>query len=170
MPEQNTTDWSSPSSDGADEQPTERASGQAGRTEYRRQVPHITQEPIDDIETEYEYVMPNRYGTADQATGTQHRHMGVATSEPEYLPRTGPQVRQRTGQEPVAQGGNKHAAGRQGGRKGDSLDYRYLETPRSGKSIFISREERRRKRNQKIAAVVAVAAVIVIVVCLVVLL
>lgn len=166
MSEQNTSGRSSPSSAGTDARPTERSSGQTGRTEYRRQVPHITQEPIDDIETEY--VMPNRYAAADQTSGTQHKHMGVATSEPEYLPRTGPQVRQRTEQETLTQGGGRHTAGRQSGRKGDSLDYRYLETPRSGKSIFISREERRRKRNRRIAAVVAVAAVVVIVVCLVV--
>lgn len=165
MNEQNASNRGSTPSDGTDARTSNRPSVQNERSEYRRQVPHITQEPIDDVETEY--VMPNRYTTVDQAASSSHKHMGVATSEPEYLPRTGPQVRER---QDVAGTPTQERGGRHTAKQADSLNYnRYLETPKSGRSIFISPKERRRRRNQKIAAVVAVVAVIVIVVVLIVL-
>ena len=181
MSEQDTTNRTSPSTDGfssgfpddfAAEQQDHGSADQmprTERTEYHRQTPHITQEPIDDIDTEY--VMPNRYTTVDQASASHHKHMGVASSEPEYLPRTGPQVRERQGQAQdqgaTQDGSAKHF--NNSGKQSGTPDYsRYLETPKSGRSIFISPKERRRKRNQKIAAVVAVAAVVVIVVLIIV--
>ena len=121
------------------------------RAPYHRH--HISQEPIDDVEPDY--VMPNRYTTVDQAT-SQRKHMGVASNDPDYLPRTGPKVNPRPSEPP------RQAAGQKKG----TLNYdRYLEMPKSGKSIFTSRQRRRQKRiHQAIGVAVAAAVVILIIV------
>lgn len=58
----------------------------AAKAPYRRQTPHITQSPIDDVEPSY--VTRERYVTLEQARGGR-KHMGTATSDPQYLSPTG---------------------------------------------------------------------------------
>ena len=59
---------------------------------FQRQSPHVTQTPIDDVEPQY--VTRERYVTLEQAQGQgRRRHMGVATSNPSYLPKTEMQMR-----------------------------------------------------------------------------
>ena len=57
-----------------------------GAIPYQRTRPHITQEPIADDPTRY--VTRERYATLEQTR--PRRHMGVATSDPQYLPVTEP--------------------------------------------------------------------------------
>lgn len=122
------------------------------QTTYRRQTPHISQEPIDDVEPQY--VTRERYQTLEQARGNR-RHMGTATSDPDYLTPVNNGARGRA-KAPVATGQQK------------TLHYeRYLQTPKGGKSIFVSRQERARKRNRRIL-IGLVALIVVVVVILVV--
>ena len=128
------------------------------QTPYQRQTPHISQEPIDDIPTEY--VMPNRYTTVEQASA-QHgrRNMGVASNDPDYLPRTPDPSRGAT---------DAPTKVKQPKTSASAFNYdRYLQTPKSGKSIFTSRQRRRKKRIHQAAIVAAVAAVIAIVIALI---
>ena len=123
------------------------------QTPYQRQTLHISQEPIDDIPTEY--VMPERYTTVDRARAQQgtRRHMGVASSDPEYMSYTS-----GTGNE--TEEGQPPRKVKQPKTHASSFNYdRYLQTPTSGKSIFTSREMRRRRRVQRVF-VICVAALI----------
>lgn len=180
------------------------------RQPYRRQVRHITQEPINDIEPRY--VTLNRYETLEQRqrrqpfhtmqgrsgasaeaarsahpastgsltesagptgpaadaaayggaadtgslsagargarrdrtapyprSGADHKHMGVATSDPSYMPAAEP-------------------AHRAGGAGAAPINYsRYLETPKPGKTIFAGRG--RRKSPARFIPVIAVALI-----------
>ena len=126
---------------------------------YQRQTPHISQEPIDDIPTEY--VMPNRYTTVDQA-GAQRgrRNMGVASNDPDYLPRTPGLVRDDADAAPGKVKQPKTNA------SGFNNYDRYLQTPKSGKSIFTSRQRRRQKHLHQAAAVAVVAVAIVLIILL----
>lgn len=120
----------------------------AAKSFYRHQTPHITQAPIDDVEPNY--VTRDRYVTLEQARGSR-KHMGTATSDPQYL--------SPTGYEKGGRFSPSETGGRDKGRS--SMHYgRYLQTPKPGKSIFISRQERARKRNRRLilAAIIVVAA------------
>ena len=119
----------------------------ATKAPYRRQTPHITQAPINDVEPNY--VTRDRYVTLDQARGGR-KHMGTATSDPQYL--------SPTGYEKNGRFSPNEAKGRDNGRSAVH-DERYLQTPKPGKSIFISRQERARKRNRRLI----LAAIIVVV-------
>lgn len=122
--------------------------------------PHISQEPINDAEPEY--VTRNRYQTLEDAQ-TGRKHMGVASGDPVYLkdaplsknsainddPTKTPKTRQQRGPRPKQT--LTHSA-------------RYLETPKQGKSIFVSSSKRRKQHRLTILlliiAVIAVALVI----------
>ena len=122
--------------------------------------PHISQEPINDPEPEY--VTRNRYQTLEDAQ-TGRKHMGVASGDPVYLkdaplsknsaitddPTSAPVTRQQRGPRPKQT--LTHSA-------------RYLETPKQGKSIFVSSSKRRKQHRLQLAfliiAIVAIAMVI----------
>ena len=131
------------------------ADPQSQRSPYHR--PHISQEPIDDIPTEY--VMPNRYTTVEQASAPHgRRNMGVASNDPDYLPRT---------PGPARDGSEAPTKVRQPKTSASAFTYdRYLQTPKSGKSIFTSRQRRRQKRLHRVVAVAAVAAVVALIIAL----
>lgn len=118
--------------------------------------PHISQEPINDAEPEY--VTRNRYQTLEDAQ-TGRKHMGVASSDPVYLkdaplsknsaiidePTKTPITRQQRGPRPKQT--LTHSA-------------RYLETPKQGKSIFVSSSKRRKQhRLQLLLLIIVVIAV-----------
>lgn len=122
--------------------------------------PHISQDPIDDAEPEY--VTRNRYQTLEESQSGR-RHMGVASSDPVYL-KDAPLSKnsacnQEQTQTPVKQQ-------QRGPRPKQTLTHsaRYLETPKQGKSIFISSNRRRKQHRHQIAlliiAIVAIAMVI----------
>lgn len=136
-----------------------RTTQQAGRVPYRRHVPHVTQAPIDDIEPEY--VMPERYTTVAQAGAARRHHMGVATSDPQYLPPTGNEERETRIRQPHGTRTGVPTALPQ--KQGGKLHYdRYLQTPKNSRSIFASRRERQRA-HVKTVLFVLIALVIVLV-------
>ena len=121
---------------------------------------HISQDPIDDAEPEY--VTRNRYQTLEESQSGR-RHMGVASSDPVYL-KDAPLSKnsacsQEQTQTPVKQQ-------QRGPRPKQTLTHsaRYLETPKQGKSIFISSSGRRKQHRLQIAlliiAIVGIAMVI----------
>lgn len=126
------------------------------RVPFERRSPHISQEPIDDTGTDYATI--DRYSTLEQRQGGR-KHMGTASSDPEYLPPTRGRSRRREhdageGPKPGSTGSLTPCTG--------SLHYdRYLQLPNPGKSIFTSRQDRRRRRAQ-----LALAALIVLSVAL----
>lgn len=122
--------------------------------------PHISQDPIDDAEPEY--ITRNRYQTLEESQSGR-RHMGVASSDPVYL-KDAPLSKnsacsQEQTQTPVKQQ-------QRGPRPKQTLTHsaRYLETPKQGKSIFISSSKRRKQHRLQIAlliiAIVAIAMAI----------
>ena len=122
--------------------------------------PHISQDPIDDAEPEY--ITRNRYQTLEESQSGR-RHMGVASSDPVYL-KDAPLSKnsacsQEQTQTPVKQQ-------QRGPRPKQTLTHsaRYLETPKQGKSIFISSSRRRKQHRLQIAlliiAIVAIAMAI----------
>lgn len=122
--------------------------------------PHISQDPIDDAEPEY--ITRNRYQTLEESQSGR-RHMGVASSDPVYL-KDAPLSKnsacsQEQTQTPVKQQ-------QRGPRPKQTLTHsaRYLETPKQGKSIFISSSRRRKQHRLQIAlliiAIVALAMAI----------
>lgn len=124
---------------------------QAPRQPYRHHAAHITQDPIVDDGISYQHA-PDPRGAA---TVPGRRHMGTATSDPQYLPPT-----DRRGQRPASAAGG--AGPRGTGERRAQLHYeRYLETPKPGKSIFTSRYERSRRRSARLVIVVLVLAVLV---------
>ena len=91
------------------------------------------------------------------------KHMGVATSDPDYLPRTDihgyapamdPATRARLREQRGTSPAHQPA-------QGAPLHYeRYLTTPKKGHAIFTSRQERARKRAQLLLAILIVAAIV----------
>ena len=138
--------------------PTQKEKSTPQPTRFHR--PHISQEPINDPEPEY--VTRNRYQTLEDAQ-TGRKHMGVASGDPVYLkdaplsknsaitddPTSAPVTRQQRGPRPKQT--LTHSA-------------RYLETPKQGKSIFVSSSKRRKQHRLQLAfliiAIVAIAMVI----------
>ena len=102
----------------------------------------------------------------DERFRRARKHMGVATSDPEYLPPvpggdkgpgyippSSPTLRTRANERtPQAA---KKGSGKPGGLRYD----RYLSTPKRGKSIFTSQQARRRTHAQHILAVLIILAV-----------
>lgn len=134
---------------------------------YQRNTPHITQAPITDDNVSYQpRARDMRPDTAQQYTGQQasssgrRKHMGVATSDPQYLQPTGRAADTRQG---PAHPRHKNP----GDGEPQVLHYdRYLSTPSSRKTIFTARQDRSRKRV-KALLVIALIAVIAIVVWIV---
>ena len=122
--------------------------------------PHISQEPINDPEPEY--VTRNRYQTLEDAQ-TGRKHMGVASGDPVYLKDAPLSKNSATNDDPT-----KTPATRQqrGPRPKQTLTHsaRYLETPKQGKSIFVSSSKRRKQHRLQLLllllAAIAVALVI----------
>lgn len=93
------------------------------------------------------------------------KHMGVASSDPEYLSQTGPTghvppssptLRIRATERNAAHGSQPIKGGGQPGQ----LHYdRYLQQPKKGRSIFTSQQDRQRRRVQALLVVLIVAAV-----------
>ena len=125
------------------------AADNPSRAPYHAHSSHLTQEPIDDVPTEY--VTRERYVTLEQLHKPRHVHMGVAEGDPEYLPQP---ARGGKGQHPQATGQSER----------QKLHYdRYLELPKQGKSIF-TRREQARARTRRIIAAVAILIVVAVVV------
>ena len=96
--------------------------------------------------------------------GRSRKHMGVASSDPEYLPQT-----DSTGHVPPSSPTLRIRANERNGRaipsvKGSGqpgqLHYdRYLQKPKKGRSIFTSQQDRQRRRVQVLLAVLIIAAI-----------
>lgn len=122
--------------------------------------PHISQEPINDSEPEY--VTRNRYQTLED-TQTGRKHMGVASGDPVYLkdaplsknsaindnPTKTSKTRQQRGPRPKQT--LKHSA-------------RYLETPKQGKTIFVSSSKRRKQHRLQFLLLIIVIIVVALVI------
>lgn len=124
------------------------------RVPFEHCAPHITQEPIDDTAADYATI--DRYSTLEQRRGGR-RHMGTASSDPEYLPPARVRGRDRAGE-----GGEGPAPGSTDSlnRRSGSLHYdRYLQLPNSGKAIFTSRQNRRRRRTHVALGVLIVLSI-----------
>ena len=116
------------------------------RPSYRRTTPHITQPPIQDDSTRY--VTRERYTTLDQTP--RRRHMGTATSDPVYMPPLEP---------------DRHRPHGAGAPERSSLHYdRYLQTPKPGRSIFMSAQDRSRRRLKHLLLVLLVVVLVLLVV------
>lgn len=134
---------------------------------YQRATQHISQEPITDPDLLPRLSMPaapdnvsaparphstRRAAPGHAPQGGARKHMGVATSDPQYL-------------EPVA--GVPGAIGpahprhkNPGDGEPQTLHYdRYLSTPDSRKTIFTARQERSRKRTHALLVITLVFAV-----------
>lgn len=148
--------YSEPIGSSHDSSPANATTASGGSAPYRRATSHISQAPINDVETEY--VMPNRYTTVDQARPGR-RHMGVATSDPNYLkPANGGRINR----------GNLHDTDRSAKPRNGSLHYdRYLQTPKSGKSIFVSQQRRQRQRVQRFILIAAILLIVLLFIWLV---
>ena len=100
--------------------------------------PHISQEPINDPEPEY--VTRNRYQTLEDAQ-TGRKHMGVASGDPVYLKDAPLSKNSAASDEPMKASATHQ---QRGPRPKQTLTHsaRYLETPKQGKSIFVSSSKR----------------------------
>lgn len=136
---------------GAQPTPTQAPPQRERAAPYHHAAPHITQDPINDVEPVY--VTRERYETLDQVNARRH-HMGVATSDPDYLPPAGKRgLGTGPARQPNASSGKP------------SLHYdRYLEMPKPGKSIFTSRRERKQRRAHRIILIIALLAFILAIV------
>lgn len=105
--------------------------------------------------------------------GSHRRHMGTATSDPQYLPLTDDERRREaaiakeqqmraaiTGQDPAIEGDRPaHPVSREG-RPQLTHSARYLQTPKPGRSIFISRHDRRRQQIRLLITILIVAVIV----------
>lgn len=125
---------------------------------YRR--PHISQEPINDAEPEY--VTRNRYQTLEE-TQSSRRHMGIASSDPVYLKDAPLSKNSACNKEETPAPAGRH---QRGPRPKQTLTHsaRYLETPKQGKSIFVSSSRRRKQHRLQIALlIIAIAAIALVI-------
>lgn len=130
------------------------------RGEYHRATHHITQAPINDVEPHY--VTRERYQTLEEVQSGR-KHMGVATSDPTYLA-DAPLSKLSPQDEPLPAAERTRE---RGPRAKQTLTHssRYLQTPKPGRSIFISREVRRKQRTRRAILALFVLIVIVLIVC-----
>lgn len=122
--------------------------------------PHISQEPINDPEPEY--VTRNRYQTLEDAQ-TGRKHMGVASGDPVYLKDAPLSKNSAASEEPL----KTSAANQQRGpRPKQTLTHsaRYLETPKQGKSIFVSSSKRRKQHRLAILLLIIAAIAVALVI------
>lgn len=124
---------------------------------FRR--PHISQEPINDPEPEY--VTRNRYQTLEDAQ-TGRKHMGVASGDPVYLKDA-----------PLSKNSAIHDSTKtpitrqqRGSRPKQTLTHsaRYLETPKQGKTIFVSSSKRRKQHRLTILLMIIAAIAVALVI------
>lgn len=118
---------------------------QGARQPYRRQTPHISQEPINDMDSDYvtvDRMRRDRKPVQTTAPRTGRRHMGVAVGDVDYLHDEMP------GQE------ERNYA-------------KYLEMPTGKKSIFTARRERQRHLHLLLAGIAIAIIVLVIILVLV---
>lgn len=119
---------------------------------------------------------PNAFRTEEARGG--RRHMGVATSDPQYLPLTpqeqareramarGRQRSQNAGQQPDAHNAAPRPAHpmqtiQPGTHRSLQHSARYLSTPKPGKTIFKSRYEKRHRHAKAVLlAVLLIAAIL----------
>ena len=122
--------------------------------------PHISQEPIDDPEPEY--VTRNRYRTLED-TQTRRKNMGAASGNPVYL-KDAPLSKNSTDNDEPMRESVTHQP--RGPRPKQTLTHsaRYLETPKQGKSIFVSSSKRRKQHRLKILLLIITVIVIVVVI------
>ena len=122
--------------------------------------PHISQEPINDPEPEY--VTRNRYQTLED-TQTGRKHMGIASGDPVYLKDAPLSKNSAINAEPT----DAPAAREQRGpRPKQTLTHsaRYLETPKQGKSIFVSSRKRRKQHRLQLALLIIAAVAIALII------
>ncbi len=120
----------------------------APKAPYHRTVPHLSLAPITDESLS----MPPRQsaaGTPRTPGAPGRRHMGTATSDPQYLPQNGPAHPRRS---------------QPGDPSQQHLHYdRYLQTPTSKKTIFTARQERSRRRTLLAVVLILIVAVALLV-------
>lgn len=122
--------------------------------------PHISQEPIDD--TEPEYVTRNRYQTLEESQSGR-KHMGVAPNESAYL-KDAPLSKNSACNQEQAQTPAKQQRREPRPKQTLTNSARYLETPKQGKSIFISSSRRRKQHRLQIALlIIAIAAIALVI-------
>lgn len=136
------------------------------RVPYQRTVPHITQDPITDDTVTYQQrpqaaprpAVPQR--PAMQGARPGRKHMGVATSDPQYL--------QPTGRPQGVPNGPAHPRHKMPGDGEPQVLHsdRYLTMPSSRKSIFTARQNRARRRTRTLAALLVVVIIAVIAIIL----
>lgn len=144
----------------AQDRGTEQEASQQPQYMYHRPNPHITQAPIDDAEPSY--VTRERYQTLEEIQAGR-KHMGVATSDPNYLA-DAPLSKQPS--EPLdPQPTETHRPRGPRGKQTLTHSARYLQTPKPGRSIFMSRQMRRKQQTKRIIIALAALLVIVIIVC-----
>lgn len=122
--------------------------------------PHISQEPINDAEPEY--VTRNRYQTLEDAQ-TGRKHMGVASSDPVYLKDAPLSINSAINDDPTKTPKSRQ---QRGPRPKQTLTHsaRYLETPKQGKTIFVSSSKRRKQHRLTILLLIIVVVAIALVI------
>ena len=131
-----------------------------GWQRYSHRTPHRTQSPINDVDPTY--VTRERYQTLEQASQPR-KHMGVATSDPTYLA-DAPLSKQAEGKLSMTEQAVDRA--NRGPRPKQTLTHsaRYLQTPKPGRSIFISSQAKRKKTIRRLTAIGIIIIAIVVVV------
>lgn len=128
---------------------------------YSHHAPHRTQSPINDVEPTY--VTRERYQTLEQATQSR-KHMGVATSDPTYLAEAPLSKADPHAEAPTPQPIDR---ANRGPRPKQQLTHsaRYLQTPKPGRSIFISSQAKRKRtiRRATVAGIILIVVVLVVV-------
>lgn len=133
---------------------------QPARPEYHRANPHVTQAPIDDIEPSY--VTRERYQTLEEVQAGRKR-MGVATSDPTYLAEAPLSKLPKDGNQPKP----ADRGAERGPRAKQTLTHsaRYLQTPKPGRSIFMSRQMRRKQQTRRMIFALGILLIMVLIVC-----
>ena len=135
------------------------AQGPHANAPYRRTTRHITQDPITDDSLR----APAGTQQAPRPSGGNRKHMGVATSDPQYLPVLEPENARTRTRRPHAP-----AHERTGEERVSTPNYsRYLETPKSRRPIFQSRQDRARRRTTALLLGLLVVAIVLIAVWLI---
>lgn len=102
--------------------------------------------------------------------GGQRKHMGTATSDPDYLTPTGfehngrqalnaymsAKHQQKRGAQPLNDSLKKAKGNGKTGKPGQLHYDRYLSTPKPGRSIFISQHDRKRKHLKMLITVLVI--------------
>ena len=144
----------------AQDRGTEQDASKQSQYMYHRPNPHITQAPIDDVEPPY--VTRERYQTLEEIQSGR-KHMGVATSDPTYLA-DAPLSNQSADTPELQQTAPSHPRGPRG-KQTLTHSARYLQTPKPGRSIFMSRQMRRKQQTKRIAVILAALLIVVLVIC-----